>query len=361
MMDWTPYRLAQLAHAHGGPVMRGVLREQPEDFQVEEDLGFSPSGEGDHLCLLIRKRNQNTAWIADQLARLAGLKPMDVSYCGLKDRRAVTTQWFSLLWPKAELPDFSALWNADIELVAQTRNNRKLRRGAHQGNRFVITLREVSGAPAEIEERLRLIAQVGVPNYFGEQRFGIDGGNLAAGERLLELRQDAGGRGRRKDDKRESLYISALRSALFNRVLSARIEAQSWQKQRPGDVLMLDGRNSFFTPKPEDEGLEERLALLDIHASGPLCGRGQSPVSEEVAALEAEVLAPAEAIVQGLAALGLDQQRRALRLAARELAWEWLEPTVLRLTMRLTSGAFATSVLRELADLGDSSQAAPLE
>lgn len=349
-MNWEPYRLANLAYAFGGPVASAVLRATPEDFQVDELLGFEPSGEGDHVFLHIRKRNQNTAWIADQLARLAGIKAFDVSYSGLKDRRAVTTQWFCLLWPKPELPDFSSLWGEEVELLAQTRNNRKLRKGAHQGNRFVITLREVEGDREAIEARLRQIAEQGVPNYFGEQRFGINGGNLPAGEQLIAERL-ADPRRRRKEDRREGMYLSAMRSALFNRVLSARAEAGSWSRQLPGDVLNLDGRNAFFTPKPEDQDLEARLAQLDIHPTGPMVGKGNAVVGEEVAALEAGLEAEAHEIVHGLILIGLEAQRRALRLAVRELSWDWPEAGVLKLSFGLTSGSFATSVLRELTSL----------
>jgi len=357
-MNWEPYRLANLAYAHGGPVAEAVLRASPEDFQVEEELGFAPSDEGEHIFLHIRKRNQNTGWIADQLARLAGVKAFDVSYSGLKDRRAVTTQWFSIYWPKGNLPDFSSLWNDDVQLLRQTRNNRKLRKGAHSGNRFVITLRDVQGEREQVEARLRTIAAEGVPNYFGEQRFGIDGGNLPAGEQLLVERQAGAGR-RHREDRREGMYLSALRSALFNRVLSARLTAKNWNRQLPGDVLNLDGRGSFFTPKPEDQDIAERLLSLAIHPTGPLHGKGPSVVTEQVAALEAELM---QAIADGLVAVGMESQRRALRLAVPSLSADWLDAQTLRLGFTLTSGSFATAVLRELASLRDTAaEALPVE
>lgn len=359
--DWSPYRLSQLAYAHGEPVMEALLRAAPEDFQVDEVLGFEPSGEGEHLCLHIRKRNQNTAWIADQLARIAGVKSFDVSYSGLKDRRAVTTQWFSIYWPKTEQPDFSSLWNEDIELLTLTRNNRKLRKGAHQGNRFVITLREVAGDKAVVEGRLRLIAEQGVPNYFGEQRFGHDGANLPEGQRVLADRMASQGR-RRREDRREGIYLSALRSALFNRVLSARVQSGNWNRQLPGDVLNLDGRGSFFVPKPEDMDLDVRVQKLELHPTGPLYGRGNAVVTDDVAHLEAELAAEAHEIVQGLSTIDMDAQRRALRLIVRELSWEWQGGDVLRLSLTLTSGAFATAVLRELARLRETGlEALPVE
>jgi tRNA pseudouridine13 synthase len=347
-MDWSPYLLPALPYAHGAPVAQATLRAAPEDFRVEENLGFNPSGEGEHLFLLIRKRNQNTAWVAAQLARLAGLREDAVSYAGLKDRRAVTTQWFSLHVPTRQLPDLSPFWNDDIELLAQTWNNRKLRRGAHQGNAFVITLREVEGEQQAIEERLTRIATQGVPNYIGPQRFGHDNANLFSGEAVLR------GPLRRRLNNREGLMVSAVRSALFNRVLGERVAQGSWNYSLPGDVLMLDGRGSFFRPEADDAALPERLQRLELHPTGPLFGKGGANVESEVLELEQRLAAASNGLAEALAAFGLDAQRRALRLRAGELQWEWPEAGVLTLRFALASGAFATSVLREFATLRDS-------
>lgn len=355
-MDWSPYLLDSLPRAHGEPVALATLRAAPEDFRVEEQLGFEPSGEGEHLFLLIRKRNQNTAWVASQLARAAGLREDAVSYAGLKDRRAVTVQWFSLHVPTRQLPDLSSVWSDDIELLAQTWNARKLRRGAHQGNRFEITLREVEGERAAIEARLAQLARAGVPNYIGPQRFGLDNANLLAGEALLR------GPARRRLNHREGLALSAVRSALFNRVLGERIRQGSWNTRQDGDVLMLDGRGSFFRPEAGDESLAVRLAGLEVHATGPFYGRGAPVVVGEVLALEQAIAAGAEGVVGALEAFGMEAQRRALRLRVAELQWSWPETDSLVLRFALTTGAFATSVLRELANLRDSDTGAlPVE
>lgn len=347
-MDWSPYLLSALPFAHGAPVALATLRAVPEDFQVEEELGFAPSGEGEHLFLLIRKRNQNTAWVAGQLARAAGVREDAVSYAGLKDRRAVTTQWFSVQVPTRQLPDLSTLWNADIELLAQSWNARKLRRGAHQGNRFTLVLRDVDGARDEIEARLREIAHAGVPNYIGPQRFGHDNANLTAGEALLR------GPVKRRCNHREGLALSAVRSAFFNGVLGERVAAASWNCCLPGDVLMLDGRGSFFRPESGDPALQARLAQLEIHPTGPLFGSGRPDISEEVLALEQGFAANTDGLVAALENFGLEAQRRALRLKVAGLEWSWPEATTLQLRFTLASGAFATSVLRELTRLRDS-------
>jgi tRNA pseudouridine13 synthase len=354
-MNWTPFLLDNLSYAHGAPLGLATLRAVPEDFQVDEIPGFAPSGEGEHLFLHIRKRNQNTAWVASQIARALGLRDDAVSYAGLKDRRAVTTQWFSVHIPNRQLPDLSAVWTDEIALLAHTWNNRKLKHGAHQGNRFVITLRHVEGDRAAIEQRLVIIAAQGVPNYIGPQRFGISNSNLTAGEALLA------GKPKRRLNHRESLALSAVRSALFNKVLGERVTAQTWAVQWSGDVLQLDGRNSFFKPEPDDAALPERVRQQELHPTGPLFGAGTSPVTDEVLALETTVAAQAEGLVERLARFGLDNQRRALRLHVRDLVSEWLEEGSLRVTFALPSGAFATSVLRELVQLRESADALPVE
>lgn len=355
-MNWSPFLLTNLPFVHGEPVCSAVLRAEPEDFQVDEILGFPPSGEGEHVFLLLRKRNQNTAWVAEQLAKAAGLKPDGVSYAGLKDRRAVTTQWFSLHLPGKTLPDLSAFWSEDIQLLTQTFNQRKLKRGAHQGNRFVITLRDVEGDRSVIDARLQQIALQGVPNYFGPQRFGHDNGNLQAGEALLQQKP------RRRLNYRESLALSAVRSALFNGVLGERIRQQNWNAALPGDVLMLDGRGSFFRPEADDTAINQRIENMELHLTGPLPGVGKPVVSAEVTALEESVFSTCTDLLQALEAFGVDAQRRSLRLRADELAWEWLDESSLRLIFALPSGAFATSVLRELATLRQTGlEAIPVE
>lgn len=353
-MDWSPYFLENLPFAFGGPACTAVLRAEPEDFHVEEILGFEPSGDGEHCFLLVCKRNQNTAWVAAQLAKAAGLREDAVSYAGLKDRRAVTTQWFCVHLPTRQLPDFSAVWNNDIRLLQQTWNARKLRRGAHQGNRFVITLRQLSGERVAIESRLQEMAARGVPNYIGPQRFGHGYANLPAGEALLA------GRPKRRLNHRESLGLSAVRSALFNRALGLRVAQGSWGVCLPGDVLMLDGRNSFFRPELGDTLIAERLTALQVHPTGPLFGRGAVAVDGDVAVLEQGVADACGGLAGLLGNFGLEAQRRALRLRVADFSHEWLDEGSLRLAFALPSGAFATSVLRELARL-EGLDAVPVE
>jgi tRNA pseudouridine13 synthase len=334
--------LMQWAYAYGEPTCRARMRTQPEDFVVDEILGFEPSGEGQHRMLLLRKRNTNTDWLARQLARFAGVEPRDVGYAGLKDRNAVTTQWYSVdLAGKAE-PDWSAFDSDEYQVLQVVAHNKKLRKGILQGNRFLLTLREFEGERPQLEQRLQAIARDGVPNYFGEQRFGHGGDNILQAWKMLnrEIRV--------KDRNRKGIYLSAARSLLFNAVLSQRVKDGSWNRILTGEAAMLAGSQSFFTVESVDAAIEQRCRDWDIHPSGPMWGRGRSAVSGEATAIEQAVL---DGLAQWLSPLehaGLKQERRPLRLQVAELQWEWLGEDSLQIGFRLPAGSYATSVLREL-------------
>ena len=319
--------------AHGGPLGCAEFRVEPEDFIVDEEPGFAPSGTGEHLLLQIRKRNQNTRWVSEQLAAVAGIQPVDVGFCGMKDRRAVTSQWFGLYLPKRDL-DINALAAVDgIELLASGRHNRKLRRGEHAANRFQIRLRNCTAIRADLEHRLARIAETGVPNYFGEQRFGRDGNNLAEFEKLFVGQQgdtrarnrQRGRKGRGKSKGRggdTGIYLSAGRSYLFNRILAARVEQGCWRQPLPGED----------TP------------------SAALWGRGRSQQSESVTDLEQAVAAALPGWCDALEHSGMAQQRRPLVLQPQGFSWRF-DGDDLVLKFRLLPGCFATSILRELTTL----------
>ena len=336
------YEPEAFARAHGEPPARGVLRSCPEDFAVDELPLVEPGGEGEHVLLHIRKRDTNTDWLARQLARFAGVRPVDVGYAGLKDRRAVTTQWFSVRLAGRPEPDWNALALAGVAVLEHGRHHRKLQRGALRGNRFTLTVRSLAGERDAIDARLRAIAECGVPNYFGEQRFGRGGANLdEAAAMLVEGR-------RVRDRHRRGLYLSAARAWLFNQVLAARVTAGTWDRAVAGDVMMLDGRRSHFRLDEADPSIAARLAQFDIHPSGPLWGAGERPVGVEALAIEDAALAGWEPWCQGLAKAGLKHERRALRLRVADLTWTYPEPDTLRLSFALTAGAYATAVLREI-------------
>lgn len=343
--------MSALPLAFGEPLLSAAIRTVPEDFQVDELSAFEATGEGEHLLLEIRKRGVNTVAVAKRLAQWAGIPEMGVSYAGQKDRHAVTTQRFSVHLPKRISPDIATLESDEIHVVSATWHNRKLQRGALAGNRFRLVLRDVQGDVAAIDARLQTIAARGLPNWFGEQRFGRDGGNVPAALAMF------GGRRVRQDQR--SMLLSAARSALFNRVLAARVEQGNWDRPLEGEVWMLDGSRSVFGPEPMSEVLAERLARFDIHPSGPLWGVGELRSTGEALALESAALADEQALAlrAGLEAAGLKQERRSLRLRPELLQHQWLQPDVLEISFALPPGCYATAVLHELGTITDASQA----
>ncbi|VAX12811.1 tRNA pseudouridine(13) synthase [hydrothermal vent metagenome] len=335
-------RIVSLPYAYSAPECSGVIRHCPEDFRVDEISGIEPDGEGEHVLLQIRKRNSNTEWLAKQLARLASVAAKDVSYAGMKDRQAVTTQWFSVRLAGRDEPDWNELNSDEFEVLQVHRHRRKLRRGTLKGNRFELLVRELSCEPAWLEARLENIKQQGVPNYFGEQRFGIDGSNLQQARAMFEGK-------RIKSRHQRSMYLSAARSQLFNHVLSQRVEQQNWNQAIPGDVMLLAGSNSFFVIDEVDNDIRQRVETFDIHPSGVLWGRGQTESKNEAAEREAELAQEFPLFCQGLEKAGLSQSRRALRVFPEKLEWTYRpEQKQLALSFQLPAGAYATVVLREL-------------
>ncbi|HEX4648678.1 MAG TPA: tRNA pseudouridine(13) synthase TruD [Steroidobacteraceae bacterium] len=321
------------------------MRARPEDFVVEEDLGFTPAGSGAHLLLRVRKRNANTQWVAGRLARIAGCRPGDVGYAGLKDRRAVAVQWFSVPQPRTPV-DWPEAGEADFEVLEAHPHNRKLPRGALAGNRFTVRLEVPGGEGAQLASalaaRLAQIARRGVPNYFGPQRFGLDGANLAR----------AAEGPRRLAPSERGFVLSAARSAIFNAVLAERVGDGSWELLEPGDLSILDGRGSFFPVAGAggalaDETLEDRCRRLEVHPTGPMWGRGAPATAARVLELEAWGAAQYPWLSELCASAGMTQERRSLRLAVRELRCE-SETRAVVLGFRLARGGFATAVLREL-------------
>ena len=331
-----------LAFAMGRPVASACIRQTPEDFQVNEIPLLEPDGSGEHAWLLIRKRLENTAQVAQLLAKFSGVPPRDVSYAGMKDRQAVTEQWFSVQLPGKDDPDWMALNSETITVISFARHSRKLRRGALKGNAFRLVLRELEGEPAVLDERLARTSKEGVPNYFGAQRFGRDGSNLHAALQLFKNPR------RRMTRTKRGLALSSARSFLFNQVLSQRIKAGNWNQAIAGDALQLQGSHSFFIAESLDPELTGRVEQQDVHPTGPLYGRGESGVQADCLQLETAILAGYPEWLEGLETLGLKQARRALRVPVEGLEWNWTGSDELELKFSLPAGAYATSVLREL-------------
>ncbi len=338
----TGTETVELACAHGPPPAGGRIRAEPEDFRVDEVLGFEPDAAGSHVLVRVEKRDANTGWVAAQLARLAGVQARDVGYSGHKDRRAVTCQSFSVPWAAGRpLEECRAFAGEGFRVLAAELHGRKLRPGSHRANRFAIRVADLEGDPSAIDERLRAIEARGVPNYFGPQRFGRSGANLERARRWAATGEAP------RDRIQRGFALSAARSAIFNRVLDERVRRGDWDRLLPGEAVMLDGRRSFFAAPLIDATLEERCAAMDVHPSGPLWGRGEALVSATALEVERLAVSQEEALAALLAAQGLDHERRSLRLPVRGLGWKH-EERALVVEFELPRGAFATAVLHEL-------------
>lgn len=341
------FEVHSLPYANGKPLLTGLLRQQPDDFFVEEILGFEPEGEGEHVFLWIEKRGLNTQQVAERLARLASVAIKKVSYSGMKDRHAVTRQWFSVHLPEKLEPDWQQLTDPQVSLLRHDRHSRKLRRGAHKANRFIISLVELTAADMDsasnnLAERIESVRRQGFPNYFGEQRFGRQGMNLVKASQWFE--------GKLKPKRHlRGIYLSSARSSLFNRVLAKRVAHGSWCELLSGELLLLDGTNSVFQQSDDDE-LVSRLKGGDIHPTGPLYGKaGKLSCDDEVASLESETLLLYPPITEGLEKAGLKAERRALRVVPKQLEYQ-INNERLELSFILPSGSFATALIRELID-----------
>ena len=342
---WTRAALSP-PHAHGAPLPAALIKTEPEDFRVEEELSFAPSGAGPHRLLRVEKRAANTRWVAAELARLAEVPVAEVGYAGLKDRHAVGVQWFSLPAARGSAEFWNTVHKDQFRVLESQLNTRKLRRGALRGNRFRIRLRQVAWSRDDLEQKLTALRTQGAPNYFGAQRFGHDGFNLDRVGEWLQSGKRPAGRAER------SFTLSAARSLIFNAVLARRVQSAEWSRLAPGDLASLDGSGSHFRVDAVDPELERRLDAFDIHPSGPLWGRGEPGTAGRSLETELEVARELAPVADLLAREGLEQERRALRCAIRDLSVE-SEAATLTLSFTLGKGQFATAVLREICELAE--------
>jgi len=336
-----PISLSHFAFAYGRPENGAVLKSEPADFQVTEQLAFSLTGEGEHLWLWVEKIGQNTDWVAKQIAKWAGVTQKEIGVAGKKDRQAITRQWMSLHLPGKPDPDLDSLEVPGVRILKAIRHNRKLQTGGLSGNRFSLVLRDITGVSDSVEARLQQITQYGVPNYFGEQRFGKDFQNLVKATALFQ--------GQIKSPKRhqKTMYISAARSWIFNEILSERVQQYTWNQALPGDVFQLEGSQKWFADDG-DSSLSKRVGEGDLHPTGALTGRGVLPSQSDAFQVEQSVLEKHAIWQAGLEKLGLKQERRALRVLPKEMTWDWLDAQTLSVSFDLPAGSYATMVMREL-------------
>jgi len=302
---------------------------------VDEQLGFPLVGHGEHLYLRIQKANQNTRWVARELARCLNLPFRSVGFAGLKDRRAQTSQWFSVHLPGQSDPDPADIAIEGAVVLESTRHSSKLRTGALKGNRFRLRVRELSGDLAWLEERLSLLRDQPVPNYFGAQRFGHSAGNLD----LLSA-PNAG-----RDRHARTFGLSALRSAMFNLWLAERIENRTWNQPLTGEILS----------RVEGSGFVHRSRLNSEETAAPtglLWGAGDNQATDEALEKERAFFGQFAVTCETLEAFDARMMRRALGMRFEDLAYE-IVGTQLEIGFSLARGQFATTVLRELGEFSD--------
>ena len=294
-----------LPYLHGPPLGSARFKEQPEDFIVEEVLGFTPSGDGEHCLVWVEKRDLDSNDAATRLADALGVRRRLVSHCGLKDRHAITRQWFSIHLPGAESPAPATLESEGLKVLQVTRNLRKLRRGTHTGNRFTIRLRNPDFDPGDRWEK---IAERGVPNYFGTQRFGNGGRNV---EKALAMFR---GEFVVRDRLLRGILISAARSYLFNSVVAKRVETKNWDSVLEGEVFGFAANRSLILPDNLRGDERPRFEAGELELTAPLWGDGELQSIATVRELETEQLASHDEITRGLAEFNLRQERRVMRV-----------------------------------------------
>jgi tRNA pseudouridine13 synthase len=335
-----------LPYAYGSPLSSAAFKANCEDFCVKEELGYPLTEVGEHFYVKVQQKDANTHWTAKQLARFAGCPVSSVGYAGLKDRRAISIQWFSLYLPKVASLDFSQFSAPGLTVLSVCKHNKKLRRGAFASNHFEITLRESTLNWSDFTERLHKIKLHGVPNYFGPQRFGYQENNLKTLSQLV-VNED---KPKIRDRHLKSLLLSSARSYLFNLVLAKRVKEGTWNQALKYEPLMLSGSQSFFIPAPEESSsdmIAHRLQVADIHTTGPLFGEGKH-LEGEVALLENAITEENPKLCEWLLQNELKAQRRQLRLVPQHLDAFKIEPDLIKISLTLPSGQYATTLLREL-------------
>ena len=338
--------MQNLTWLHEKPVGNGVIKASPEDFIVTEDLGFGPDGDGEHLLLRILKKGCNTRFVADALAKFLKVPAREVSFAGQKDRHAVTEQWFCVRLPGKEMPDMSTFTLEGCEVLEYARHRRKLRPGTLKGNYFSLILRNISDS-YDAEIRLRAVAKVGVPNYFGSQRFGINGNNLLQAQRWAQSGAPI------RDRTKRSFWLSAARSALFNQIVSTRLAEKEINEIIDGDALQLAGRGSWFVATaPERDALQTRVDSDELLITASLPGDGEWGTQGEALAFELACLAGEEILLDLLQRERVEAARRAILVKPQQFTWHWQGDTVVELKFWLPAGSFATSVVREIINTG---------
>lgn len=324
------------------PAIEGTFKQRPEDFEVEELPAYLPSGSGEHLYLWVEKRGLNTQDAITCLARALGTKAADTGCAGLKDRRAVTRQWLS--FHHAATPAPETLASEGLRVLAVSRHGNKLRTGHLRGNRFTI---RVAGVPeahdATLEAALTRLRTLGLPNYYGSQRFGHGGKNVRAALAWVAGAERAPGK-----PFLRKLYVSALQAAIFNVWLGQRLESRAFLSALRGDVLRKEESGGLFTC--EDPTLDTaRVERWEISPTGPMFGAKMRAAEAESGEREAALLADLGLSASDFARVQKygEGTRRPARVRLDEVTTRREGDDVV-LSFTLPKGSYATVLLAEL-------------
>ena len=333
-------------YPYGRPVASGRIKCSPADFVVVEELGFEPSGEGEHLLIQVEKTGLGTVELLQRIARDCEIAPAAIGFSGQKDKQATTTQWFSLHLPGRN-PALESEGHS-YRILRAVRHHRKLRRGSHRANRFRIVIRQLEELPEASRRQLQQIANHGIANYFGEQRFGHGGDNVEQALRQLGAKK--------LKRQRRGILLSSLRSYLFNQILARRIAAGHWREPVDGDVFMLRGSHSVFS-EPLDETLRQRYRDFDISSCASLYGAGRSLSGGDARAIEEAVFAEHGDITDCLDRCGAKLQMRALRVPVEDFDYSYDEVNAsLELAACLPAGSYLTTLVEHFLRIEDASQ-----
>jgi len=325
------------------PGIGGRIKVEPEDFEVEEIPAYPPSGEGDFLYLWVEKRDMGAEYFQRQIARRLDLPNGEVGTAGMKDRRAVARQWVSV--PAMAEANLAKLEGDGIRVLQVSRHSNKLRPGHLHGNRFRILLREApEDAEAKVEPIVERLRKIGLPNFYGAQRFGREGETLTLGMGML--------RGSQKPVRNpflKKLALSAGQSALFNVHLAQRMRDGLLTTVMAGDVMAKTPFGGMFTAENlADE--QARMERREIVTAGPIFGRKMFPAKGVAAEREAATLAAMDLTIESFGGFGklVQGTRRHDRVYVNDLSYE-RDPLGLRFTFSLPAGSYATMLLREIS------------
>ena len=311
-------------------------------------IDFKLSGEGEHFWLYLEKTRLNTQQVAKELGKFYKIPRKNIGYSGLKDKIAVTRQWFSIWLPGKQGKLEYGVFSCENCLVIQSGwHHKKLKKGTHKFNHFKIIVRDLKPPLQILKNKINMIRDQGFVNCYGSQRFGEDEVNLVKaiayikGEYEVKSRIDC------------DFYLSVLRSYLFDQYLAIRSEAQTFNQVLLGDVVGFLGKNTWFAVSDPDQidDVQKRVDSGELVIAGPLYGMSQKLM------LSGEALSLWERVLEespwhkNLLSQGMMTQYRALVVKVFDLNDKLVYPESLCLDFKLQKGCYATTMLEAMADV----------